>query len=75
MAKSSSYRHYGYGILNPDGKVWTPRHFETEGAARAHLEGFWSRNNTHLMGFRIVPIRVTITPVAPTNRSEGGRDG
>lgn len=78
MAKTTgkSYRYKAFGILNPDGDVWTPCWFESEREAKGHLEDFWrGAAFSPADQFRIVPVRVTITPLAPTNRSEGGGDG
>lgn len=67
VRKSKSRRCERFGILNRHGDLWTPRPFESEVEARSYLEFYWNNfpggphSTSH---FKIVPVRVTITPVS-----------
>lgn len=66
---SGVYAHEFYGILNKSGEFWTPLAFDTERAARKHIEDFVLTNpgkfksieQTH----RIVPVRITLEEIRP----------
>ena len=63
----------GFGILNACGDFWSPDIFQTEAAAKAHVERFWRGSKDIDLGqFTIVPAqqRITITPAGRTALSE-----
>lgn len=57
------YRHKALGILNPYGDLWTPEFFSTEAQAREHLESFWAKTPEKNDGFKVVPVRVTVSVI------------
>lgn len=70
---SNDYNHTFYGILNKQGKFWTPRPFDNEEAARAHLSkwavgDYRSMLSTH----KIVPVRVRLETI-PASAIEARR--
>lgn len=64
---SIAYKMTFYGILNAGGLFWTPLAFESEAAARQHVDAFfanWPVKQTS--GFKIVPVRIRLTEITPT---------
>lgn len=56
---SNDYHHTFYGILNPQGRFWTPLPFRDEEAARRHLSA--TLGGRDASRHRIVPVRVELT--------------
>jgi hypothetical protein len=82
LAKLDSSKVYEtpfYGILNANGDFWGPDVFNSEAAARKHMDAFWGHltemrdqcRRTH----KIVPVRVRLDqlppPASPTRPTEG----
>lgn len=75
MIDSSVYRKDFYGILNADGRFWTPMPFESHRAADEYLTNWVNLNAegrsnylSMLTTHKIVPvnIRLTLLPEEPT---------
>jgi len=69
--KSRSRRCERWCILNKHGDLWTPGPFETEKDARAYLENYWRNfpgGPYSTKEFKIVPARVTVTPLTCRER-------
>lgn len=70
QSDSSTYRTTFYGILNADGAFWTPLAFDSERAAKEHMERFWGANKDSLnkcrATHRIVPVRIILQQMSET---------
>ena len=72
VSDSGNYRHTFYGILNKQGRFWTPLPFHDEEAAKAHLARFAiGENRSMLETHKIVPVRVRLTLAALHGDQEG----
>ena len=59
---SDDYRHTFWGILNAQGRLWTPVAFESEEAARKRVRDFFGADPDNVMGkFQFVPVRIQLT--------------
>lgn len=69
---SADYNHTFYGILNKQGKFWTPLAFHDEDAAKAHLSR-WAKGDyaSMLSTHKIVPVRVQLTARASRETERG----
>ena len=76
MSQAKSHRSRRFGIMNHIGTIWTAETFDTEMEASDHLamkRADWlSRGWGDLSRHRVVPVRVTVSPIAtPSPRKEG----
>ena len=58
-----------FGILNPQGDLWTSETFRREVDARLHLARFWAGTAQDPGRFKIVPVRVTVS-VRPLSKGD-----
>lgn len=76
--KPKPARGKAFGILNPYGDLWTYDHFPNEGAAREHVRSYWSafpgKDASFAEGFKVVPVRVTVSALPPPPHDAGGRE-
>jgi len=72
---SDVYDHTFYGILNKQGRFWTPLPFHDKKAARAHLSKWAIGDNISMLRtHKIVPVRIQLTALpasSDTAKSEG----
>lgn len=66
QSDSADYDHTFYGILNGQGKFWSPLPFHDEATARARLERYAQGPNASMLNTHtIVPVRVVLTALDP----------
>lgn len=59
---SAEYDHTFYGILNGQGKFWSPLPFHDEATARARLERYAQGANASMLEtHKVVPVRVVLS--------------
>ena len=69
---SADYLHTFYGILNAQGKFWTPLPFNCEESARRHLAKVATgENKSILTTHKIVPVRIRLSALPSAPSGEG----
>jgi len=57
---SDDFKKEFWGILNKDGKFWTPLAFDCVGGAKTHLDKFWGVGKWREKDFKVVPVRIRL---------------